>query len=74
MSITQEKMKEIVDKYKTVAIEEDLYRERLAEEIRKLNTLWSESLNRNIYKAIYVEEYGDYRDFVDETAKALRKS
>lgn len=74
MSITQEKMKEIVDKYKTVAIEEDLYRERLAEEIRKLNTLWSESLNRNIYKSIYVEEYGDYLDFVDETAKALRKS
>ena len=49
----------------------DQYEEQVR--IKELEQLISSSMNKPIYNLLYKPEYGDYRQFVEEVAKELRR-
>lgn len=64
---------EIADQYEEQVRLEQLYREEKERKIKELEQLISSSRNKPIYKLLYKPEYGDYRQFVEDVAKELRR-
>jgi hypothetical protein len=62
----------LIEEYKFLLNNEKRYREELLKEMEILDDKFNESLNKNIYKLIYKDEYGDYRKFVELLAEKLR--
>ena len=69
----KELVSEIADQYEEQARLEQLYREDKERKIKELEQLISSSRNKPIYKLLYKPEYGDYRQFVEDVAKELRR-
>ena len=66
-------LSEIADQYEEQVRLEKLYQEDKKQKIKELEQLISSSMNKPIYKLLYKPEYGDYRQFVEEVAKELRR-
>ena len=64
---------EIADQYEEQVRIEKLYQEDKEQKIKELEKLIFNSQRRDIYKQLYKIEYGDYRCFVEEVAKELRR-
>lgn len=64
---------EIADQYEEQVRIEKLYQEDKERKIKELEQLISSSRNKSIYRLLYKPEYGDYRQFVEEVAKELRR-
>lgn len=64
---------EIADQYEEQVRIEKLYQEDKERKIKELEQLISSSRNKPIYRLLYKPEYGDYRQFVEEVAKELRR-
>jgi hypothetical protein len=64
---------EITDQYEEQVRLEKIYQEDKERKIKELEQLISSSKDRSIYKLLYKPEYGDYRQFVEEVAKELRR-
>jgi len=63
----------IADQYDEQVRLEKLYQQDKREKIKELEQMISNSMNANIYKKFYKPEYGDYRQYVEEIAKELRR-
>lgn len=63
----------IADQYEEQVRIEKLYQEDKERKIKELEQLISSSRNKSIYRLLYKPEYGDYRQFVEEVAKELRR-
>lgn len=64
---------EIADQYEEHVRIEELYQEEKRQKIKELEQLIISSMNKPIYNLLYKPEYGDYRQFVEEVAKELRR-
>lgn len=64
---------EIADQYEEQVRLEKLYQEEKKQKIKEFEQLISSSMNKPIYKLLYKPEYGDYRQFVEQVAKELRR-
>ena len=64
---------EIADQYEEQVRLEKIYQEEKKQKIKELELMISNSKNKPIYKLLYKPEYGDYRQFVEEVAKELRR-
>lgn len=64
---------EIADQYEEQVRLEKLYQEDKKQKIKELEQMISSSMNKPIYKLLYKPEYGDYRQFVEDVAKELRR-
>ena len=64
---------EIADQYEEQVRLEKLYQEDKERKIKELEQLISSSKNKLIYKLLYKQEYGDYRQFVEDVAAELRR-
>ena len=63
----------LADEYEKQALFEENYRKEKEKQINSLKLLIASSYERPIYKLIYKEEYGDFREFAEQVAKVLRK-
>jgi len=66
-------IKRIVEDYEAQDKQEGLYRDDLRAQRNLLQAKLMIAYKVNIYKKIYKPEYGNYREFVNATAEALRK-
>ena len=64
---------EIADQYEEQVRLEKLYQEDKKQKIKELELMISNSKNKQIYNLLYKPEYGDYRQFVEDVAKELRR-
>ena len=63
----------IADQYVEQLRLEKIYQQDKQDKIAELERMIIGSLNTNIYKKLYKQEYGTYRQYVEEVARELRR-
>lgn len=64
---------QIADQYEKEVEIEKQFQEEKRKQIKELEQLIISSLHKPIYKLLYKEEYGDYREYSESVAKELRR-
>ena len=70
--MTDNQLHNTLEKYIEIDNFEKEFRESKERQIKEIEAIIDNSYHRDIYKELYKEEYGDFREFREKLAKELR--
>jgi hypothetical protein len=68
-----EVIKKVADQYEEQVRFMKAQQQEIKNQIQQLNYEYNQLGNKNFYNLLYRSEFGDYRQFVEDIAKELRK-